>query len=191
MILSSKGFTIEDYFFEPFTLLRGEYMSIDFYKDQDFEIEKALREILSGDRTLDEVLIKEKVIPVIMDEINQVQFFLKKTPLRYLEERSMLTKEKIMLLLDEIDINPKTNIYSLGANERKLLSLEAAYSKTKNIIICTSGLDYTGLEKVRNRIQKEMNMGSVLEINYPTSKGRDYLFDGSQSSHKGVTYQKN
>jgi len=186
-IISSRGFTIGNYYFEAFDLLKGKYVSLDFYNGQDLKIENVLYEILSGSRKIDGVLVKEEIIPIIpLVMKSSPLFFSKKTPLKYLEDNSPLPREKIISLLDEIGIDPKINIDHLGANERKMLSLEAAYSKSKNIIICTSGLDYNGLERIRNRVQQELSKGSVIEINYATSRGRDYLIDESQSSHKDV-----
>ena len=88
-----------------------------------------------------------------------------------------------------MNIDPKINIYRLGANERKLLSLEAAYSKSKNIIISTAGLDYNGIEKIRSRIKRGINTGSLIELSSPSSRGREYLFDELRAKHKIVTVE--
>jgi hypothetical protein len=186
-IIKCEGFSIENLYFEEFTLQNGGYISIDFSEGHDGKVEMILYEIFSGKRKMSGVLTSAQIIPIISPVVGPgPAIFFNRTAGKFLKEQSLFSDEDTIDILKEMDINPKISIYSLGANERKLLSLEAAYSKTKNIIICTSGLDYTGLEKVRNRIQKERHIGSVLEINYPTSKGRDYLFDASQSSHKNV-----
>lgn len=186
IIITSRGFTVNDFAFESFTVARGEYLSIDFHEIHDFEIEKTLYEILSGKSKLANVSAIEEIAPAITPLMKSGPAFFRKTSFKYLKEKSLLSDEKINFLLKKMDIDPRINIYKLGANERKLLSLEAAYSKSKNIVICTSDLDYAGIERVRERVAKELGSGSLIEINFPNSKGREYLFSDLGTRHKKI-----
>jgi len=186
-IIKSEGFTINGFHFANFFLASGGYLSIDFQESIDFRIEKILYGILSGNIKMKEVSIMMNIISVITPMMKSgPTLFYKKTAFNYLKDESSLTPERIRSLLREINIDPKINIYRLGANERKLLSLEAAYSKSKNIITSTSGLDYNGIERIRNRVGKEIDNGSLIEITYPTSKGREYLFDDLGTRQKRI-----
>jgi hypothetical protein len=188
MIIASKGFSVDDFFIENFTLTRGDYLSVDFYSSHDFKVEKKLYKILSGAIKSTNISISENIIPVITPMMKSGPVFLsRKTAFKYLTENSLLTKEEVMLFLNRLNINPQINIFRLGATERKLLSLEAAYSKSKNIIISTSGIDYSGIDKLRERIGKELTQGILIEINYPNSRGREYLFDGLGIRQKKIT----
>lgn len=187
-IITSSGFSIDGFYFDSFTLHVGEYLSIDFSTPKDFKLERALIERLCGKIELSGVTVAESIVPVITP-IAKSTLFNEKTSFKYLKNESLLGIQRITSVLEEMDIEPKMNIYRLGANERTLLSLEAAYSKSKNIIICTSGLDYTGIEKIRQRIAKEINVGSLIEISYLTSKGRKYLFETLGIRHKKIVVQ--
>lgn len=187
-IITSEGFSIGDLRFAGFVLTRGEYLSIDFPDSLDFKVENALCEILSGNSKVEGFSVMENVIPVKTPMMKPgPALFSMKTSFKYLKENGSFTESEMITFLKEIDIDPKINIYRLGANERKLLSLEAAYSKSKNIIISTAGLDYNGIEKIRSRIKREINTGSLIELSYPSSWGREYLFDELGTNHKMVT----
>ncbi|MFZ6010327.1 MAG: hypothetical protein ACOYXT_08250 [Bacteroidota bacterium] len=83
-------------------------------------------------------------------------------------------------ILNIIAVKPNEKVSSLGFNERKLLAFEIACAKAKNVIINRSGLDYSGLSKIRERIIPFLKAGgTVIELNYLTSRGRDYLLEGA------------
>ncbi|MEO0552775.1 MAG: hypothetical protein AAF149_06240 [Bacteroidota bacterium] len=48
MVLTSEGFQIGNYFFEPFSVKNGDYIVINMPGSLDFDIEKSLHEILNG-----------------------------------------------------------------------------------------------------------------------------------------------
>ncbi|AYB33364.1 hypothetical protein [Chryseolinea soli] len=181
-ILSSSGFTIDNFYFESFDISKGEYLSIDFYTSHhDFKLEEKLLEVLSGKKKMNGVRVNSKINPVVAPIAKPGPAFLSnKTSFQYLLENGTFLKEEIFSLLKKMNIEPNVNIYRLGANERRLLALEAAISLSKNIIISTSGIDYNGIDEVRRVIQRICDDGAVLEISFATSRGREYLIDGAR-----------
>jgi len=91
-----------------------------------------------------------------------------------------------LLRLKEMEIDPDTDIYSLGGSKRTLLALEAAYSKSRSVIVSTSGMDPLGIERLQDRIEKEHDNGILIELNYLTSKGREYLLSNSSRRFKKI-----
>ena len=131
--------------------------------------------------------IFEKITPVIEPVLKyKISFFSGKKAFNYLKNNTEYSTERIKAILEDLKIDPATNIYSLGGSQRKLLSLEVAYSKSKNIVISTSGLDYSGIERIKERITKELKEGCLVEINYLNSKGRDYLLNDPTLVRKSV-----
>jgi|GEM_PF-5632020 len=176
-IISSDGFQANGFFFPGFSLKEQEYLSIDMPGNLDFDFNRALCGILSGGTKIPQISLSRTVVPVLIPETNLLStIFLAKTAYRFLKDESILPDETIYSVLDKMGVNPKFAFHKLGMNEKKILALEAAYSKSRNIILCAAGLDYMGYQSVRNRIFKEMELGSTIEINYPNSRGRDYLF---------------
>ena len=187
IIVSSSGFTNNGLYYEGFALARGEYMSIDFEQSLESESETGLCDILTGQVNLPCVSVTERIVPVFMPMMKAGPGFLsQKKSFKYLQENSSLTHEEIFFRLEEMKIDPNVNIYRLGGSERKLLALEAAYSKSKNIIISKSGIDYIGRERIWERIEKELDRGLLIELNYPTSKGREYFSRDSLKSFKKI-----
>jgi len=187
MVLQSEGFTIDNYNFPPFTIEKGEYLTLLFSDPINFRVEKKLYEVLSGLTYNENVQISEKVTPVIEPILkHKFNFFSGKKAANYLKGNTEYSNEVIDSILQNLKIDPSSNIYSLGGSERKLLSLEVAYSKSKNIVISTSGLDYSGIERIKKRIIKELKEGCLIEINYLNSKGRDYLLNDPSLVSKSV-----
>ena len=178
MILDSKGFRIGNYFFEPFSVKNGDYIVINMPSPLDFDIEKSLHEILNGQNSKSEVLTNEVFVPVVIPvQKSRIGLFSKLTALDYLLKETDYSSDEVRIKLESYDLDPRINIYKLGANERMLLALEKSYNQSKNIILTTAGLDYNGLNQIKERIRKELAKGSLIEINYESSRGREFLFE--------------
>lgn len=176
-IIKSEGFESTAHYVPPFVLNRGEYLSLNFHQAHEFEEEIQIRKILGGIEKLPSVNLSDLVISVSGNFKYPffANFFKSKKAFSLLKEKTNLTDKQIHGALEQIGIKSIEKVYSLGFSEKMLLQLEVAYSKSKNIIISTSGLDYTGINKVRQRVLKELSEGSVIELNYLSSKGREYL----------------
>lgn len=190
VVLESHGFEIGPSFFEPFSLKKGDYVSIDFSLPADFEVENRLIKILSGVEKNNKVKVNELIIPVAAPiPKSRLSFFNNKSAVEYLNEHSILTNDVIVNLLEELDVNPTDNIYKLGITERMLLALEAAISRTRNIIISVAGLDYEGKEKVKSRLQDVIHSGALIEINYLSNRGREFLFEKAETNYNRIEVQ--
>lgn len=179
MVIKSTGFTIGKFYFPAFSVGMGEYLSIDFPDLFDHTVHKVLCAILSGAKRHESVQLMMDFIPIEPFPTSRFDVFRKTAILKYLETNGGHPNENIVNWLKENNLSPEQNVYRLGISDKKLLALEVAYRKARNIIICTAGLDYTSVDKIKTRILKEQERGSIIEINYPTTKGREYLFDDS------------
>lgn len=191
MILKAKDFHIKDLEFKQFSLNVGEYLSIDMPGAIDWDTLDLLLQSLSGKIKSDSIELGGDIIPVYEPIVkSKATFLFRKSAYRFLKEGTGYSKEKIDSILDGLGIDPKINIYRLGANEKMLLALENAYSKSKNIILLTSGLDYNGIKRVKERVWKELNQGSLIEINYESSGKREYLFKENEVKSKRMRVKK-
>lgn len=178
MIVHSEGFRVNGLFFEPFSLKKGEYVVINMPSPLDFEAEKTMFSILSGQKPQVGVMHNERIVPVLLPLKKWRIFpFSTYTPATYLGEGYVIRREDIKHRLREIAIEPNIAMWQLSVAERMLLALEKAYMHSKNVILTTSGIGYMGLDRVRARLTKEMPHGSMIELNYESSRGREYLFE--------------
>lgn len=177
-IIINKGFELKGLYVPQFNLCQGEYLSLNFLRPYDPKEETLLVEILTGKKIIPTVTIKGLISFIDPNFKHSFfhYFFKSKKVWSYMNERMNLSKKHITTILDNQGINPDADIYSLGLNEKALIALEIAYTSTKNIIINCSGLDYSGMYKLRQRIVQDLTEGSVIELNYLNSKGREYLF---------------
>jgi hypothetical protein len=182
MIIKSSGFKFKDLYIPSFNLYTGEYVSLNFPGAYDPEIEEWIVNTLIGKNRLSTVTVTGVVsfVPSSFRYSFFDKLFKTKTTFTILKAEMMLPDRDIKAILDNLSIRPDQSLLELGFNEQKLLGLEIAYSKSKNIIINCSGLDYSGMAKLKERISPNLFEGSVIELNYLTSKGREYLFDDEQ-----------
>jgi len=188
LITVEGGFNIQSMFIGPFTLSKGECMAIDFPGALDFSIQDTLFRVLTGQQMEPAVTLGGKFVsvkPMISKPFTSL--FMRTTAMQFLVANSAYDRALAEAYLNSNSIDPDIDINKLGYNDRLLLSLEVAYSKCKNIIISTSGLDYTGIQNIRNRVITEIENGAIIEITYPDTRGRTRLFDDTSIPQKVVT----
>ena len=178
--ITSEGFTLGGLHLPSFGLYQGEYLSINFPNGYIVEEEKQVVNILIGVKKIAELKVSDSLSLVSSDfKHSFLNLFLKsRKAFDILKRDTTLSEDGVNAALRTIGIGPDDKVTSLGFNERKLLALEIACSKTKNIIINCSDLDYSGISKIRDRIIPLLNSGgTVIELNYMNSRGRDYLLE--------------
>lgn len=164
----------------PFVLNAGEYLSMDFPDIYDPVEENRLIQILTGASPVSSVQSDQRMETVSLDLNYSVldKLFGRHKVGRFL--RKVLSSDlKINELLKVASINPETPVAHLSANARKMLALEILrMSGRKHVIINCSDLDYNGLYRLKPRIVSLLNTGgSVIELNYPSSHGRQHVID--------------
>jgi len=180
-IIINEGFQVGNLYVPPFTLSKGEYLSLNFPSDYDQKEEARITQILTGRTKSLAVKIFEEMTYVSSDFRYPFfkQLFKPATVFTLLKKATNLSDDAIASALHNLNIKSNEFLSSLGFNERKLLALEMAYSKSKNIITNCSGLDYTGISAVRKRVLQDLEKGSLIELNYLSSKGREYFLDAN------------
>lgn len=185
-IVDNKGFEVGGVYIPSFQLFRGEYLSLDFL-EYDMAIENKVVDVLTNKNKVETVRIYESLafISHVFHHSFFERLFRSNNVSAFLRKMNFSLDETISTVAS-IGIGPKDNLYSLGFNERKLLALAVAYKETKNIVINCSGLDYVGISKLRLNIRSQLADGCVIELNYPNTRGREYLFDESHYSARKV-----
>lgn len=174
IIIDCKGVVMSGINIPHFKLVNGEYLTLEILFDYDFLEEKKIINLFSKRYITDEMNIYQKIS--VVEDINIEKGIIKRftkniSCYNYLLQNTNYESKEILNLLNVVGINPVHKIWSLGSNGRKILSLEVALTKGRVIMINTIGLDYNGLEFIRERLKTHVdNNGSVIELNYKSNK---------------------
>ena len=161
MLIKNNGIKADTYYIPPFDLNEGEIVVLYLFNGQHFyDTEKYLKDIFIGNSRNKNVVVNQKLAFVehfIEPKIRSL--FYPITVGEYLKKNSNL-KSPFASKIYEIEwINEKTKVNTLAGNPRRLLSLYATLSKTKNIVFDLVGQDPKGAEETYKIVKDVVNKG--------------------------------
>ena len=161
MLIKNKGIETDIFNIPPFDLNQGEIVVLYLFGGQHFyETEMFLKDIFIG-RTKDEnVEIKEKMSFVEhFKEPKLRRLFYPVTVEEYLKRNANLDSPFASKIYEIDWINKKTKVNTLAGNPRRLLSLYATLSKTKNIVLDLVGQDPKGAKETYEVVKEVVKKG--------------------------------
>lgn len=169
MLIKNKGIETDTFYIPPFDLNQGEIVVLFLFGGQHFyETEMFLKDIFTG-RTADKnVEIKEKLSFVEhFKEPKLRRLFYPMTVEEYLKRNANLDSSFASKIYEIDWINKKTKVNSLAGNPRRLLSLYATLSMTKNIVLDLVGQDPKGAAETYEVVKEVVKKGgSAILLDY-------------------------
>ncbi|OQP43447.1 hypothetical protein A4H97_11070 [Niastella yeongjuensis] len=161
MIIENKGIRRTDFYIPPFDLKTGEIVVIYLFNGQHFyDTEMLLKDIFSG-KVKDENVVVRKEVTFVEHFIESKfrRLFYPVTVGEYLKMNADLSSPFVTKIYETKWINEKTKVNTLAGNPRKLLSLYATLSKTKDIIFDVVGQDPIGAENAYGIVKEVVKNG--------------------------------
>ncbi|RYM31370.1 hypothetical protein ERX46_16955 [Brumimicrobium glaciale] len=163
MLIENKGIKTDTFHIPPFDLNVGEIVVLYLFNGQHFyETEMFLKDVFIGKKKDENVVIHKKLTFVehfIEPKIRR--FFYPVTVGEYLKKNADLKSPYASKIYEIEWINEKTKVNTLTGNPRRLLSLYAALSKTKNIVFDVVGQDPKGAEETYELVKEVVNKGGA------------------------------
>ncbi|MEN2401075.1 hypothetical protein GKZ90_0014910 [Flavobacterium sp. MC2016-06] len=161
IVLENKGIKTDTFYIPPFVLYEGEAVSLYLYNGKHlYDTEVFLRNIFCGKIKHENVILHRKM--TFVEYFRRSYFrdtFFPLTVGRYLKGNSNL-KSPFSKKIFEIEwITGKTKIEKLPGTPRKLLTLYATLSKTKDIVFDLGALDSEGSEFVFKMVKEAVKDG--------------------------------
>ena len=172
-LINCLGTKVDDYIIPPFKLIEGDYLTISVPYLFNSKIDsKILDAITSSVNKEDSNLSVNGNISTVKDSIGEVslwkKIFCNFSLNTYLQEKYNLNKIEIEKLLSKNNLHEYEKIFSIGANEKKIISVQIALLKYNHIIVDTIGMDYKGIEMLYQILQNREKEQTIIEIRYPT-----------------------
>ncbi|HEY4789261.1 MAG TPA: hypothetical protein VIH57_24595 [Bacteroidales bacterium] len=161
MIVENKGIRTNKFFIPPFDLNAGEIVVLYLFNGQHFyETEMFLKDIFTGKTTNENVKVHKPMKFVeyfIEPEIRRM--FFPVTVGEYLKKKANLNSNFATKIYETKWITKKTKVNTLAGNPRKMLSLYATLSETKDIIFDLVGQDPKGAEETYMTVKEIVKDG--------------------------------
>ena len=161
MLIKNKGIKTDTFYIPPFDLNAGEIIVLHLFNGQHFyETEMFLKDIFIGKTKDMNVILNQKftfVEHIIEPKIRRLFYPL--TVGEYLNKNANINSEYAKKIYEIEWINEKTKVNTLAGNPRRLLSLYAKLSRTKNIVFDLAGQDPQGAEKTYSIVKEVVNKG--------------------------------
>ena len=178
MLINSLGTKINNYIIPPFDLMEGDYLTISVPYLFNSRVDKEFLDVITSSvsKKGNNLNISDNIITV-EDAIGAVslwkKIFCNSTLRHHLKRKHNLNTIQIEELLSKNNIDGNEKIFSIGASDQKIISIQIALLKNNHIIIHTGGMDYNGIEKLYSILQNREQKQTIIEIRYPSTN--DYL----------------
>jgi len=178
MLIKNKGIKTNTFYIPPFDLNVGEIIVLYLFNGSHFyETEMFLKDIFIGKTKDKNVVVNQKL--TFVEHFIEPKFrrlFYPMTVSEYLEKNANQNSPYASKIYQIDWINEKTKVNTLPGNPRRLLSLYATLSKTKNIIFDVAGQDPQGAERTYKIVKEVVSNG-----------GSAILLDGFEDMKKDCT----
>lgn len=148
IVLENKGIQTDYFYVPPFVLGEGEVVVLFLFNGgYYYDTEVFIRDIFCGKIKHENVILHRKMR--FVDYFRRSYFrdtFFPLTVGRYLKKNADLKSPFSNKIFEEKWIKKETKIENLPGTPRKLLTLYATLSKTKDIVFDIAGLDWQGGE---------------------------------------------
>jgi hypothetical protein len=168
IVLENTGIKTDTFYIPPFVLYEGEVLVLFLYKEDDYyDAQVFLRDVFCGKIKHENVILHRKMR--FVEYFRRSYFrdnFFPLTVGRYLKKNADLKSPFSNRIFEDKWITKETKIEKLAGTPRKLLTLYAALSKTKDIIFDLPALDWEGTEfafKMVNNAVKEGGSAILLD----------------------------
>jgi hypothetical protein len=163
MLVENKGIRTDRFYVPPFELKAGEIVVLCLFHGQHFyDSAMMLKDIFTGNAKNDNVIIHKKLTFIeYFREPKLRSIFYPVTVKEYLKKNAGLNSPYTKKIYENKWINEKTKVQTLAWNPRKLLSLYATFSKTKDIIFDLIGLDPMGADTVYAEVKEAVRNGGA------------------------------
>jgi hypothetical protein len=148
IVLENKGIKTDTFYIPPFVLYEGEALVLYLYNGKHLcDTEVFLKDIFCGKIKNENVILhrKMKFVEYFRRSYFRDNFF-PSTVGRYLKQNADPKSHFFNKIFEDKWITKETKIEKLAGTPRKLLTLYATLSKTKNIVFDLSALDWDGTE---------------------------------------------
>lgn len=146
IVLENKGIKTDTFYIPPFVLYEGEIVVLFLYNGQHFyDTEVFLKDIFCGKIKNENVILHRNMR--FVEYFRRSYFrdtFFPLTVGRYLKKNANPKSPFSSKIYEDEWIKRETKLEKLPGTPRKLLTLYAVLSKTKDIIFDVAGLDYQG-----------------------------------------------
>lgn len=176
LLIESKGIKTDKYFIPPFELREGELVVLYLYGGPHFQsIKTELVHIFTGKIKNENVIVKKPLTYV--DYFKESKFRRLFFPIRvdeYLRKNANLESKFIQKLYENPWINKRTKINELHWNSKRLLSLYATFSKTKDIVFELAGQGPADAKETYDIVRNEIkDGGSAILIDWASDMKDD------------------
>lgn len=148
IVLENKGIKTDTYYIPPFVLYEGEIIVLYLHNGEHVHnTEIFLKNIFCGKIKHENVILHRKM--TFVDYFRRSYFrdtFFPLTVKRYLRKNANSKSPLSRKIFEEEWIKPETKLERIPGTPRKLLTLYAALSKTKDIMFDLGALDDEGYE---------------------------------------------
>ena len=168
MIIENKGIKTDTFYIPPFNLQEGEVVVLYLHNCPDsYDAQMVLKNIFCGIVKDKDVIIHKKL--KFVEHFKESRFryyFYPITVGEYLRKRSDLNSPFSIKIFETQWITNKTKVNTLPGNPRRLLSLYATLSKTKNIVFDLLGQDPEGVEFAFKMVKEAVKSGGSAILLY-------------------------
>ena len=163
MLIENKGIRTNTFYIPPFDLNKGEIVVLYLLNGPHFfETEMFLKDIFC-DKTMDKNVVVHKNLRFVEHFIEPKlrRLFYPVTVGEYLKKNANLNSPFAAKIYENKWINQKTKVNTLAGTQRRLLTLYATLSKTKNIVFDMAGQDPLGCGETYKIIKELANDGGA------------------------------
>ncbi|MFS4473968.1 hypothetical protein [Chryseobacterium sp. T20] len=161
ILIENKGIQTDMFYVPPFTLNEGEIIIINLFNGSHFhETKMFLKDLFCGKTNHESIIIHKKMtFAEHFRESNFRDIFYPMTVGEYLRKNANPVSPYATKIYETEWINKKIKVNTLAGNPRRLLTLYAALSKTKNIIFDLVGQDPDGAKETYKIVQEVVKKG--------------------------------
>ncbi|MEJ1239249.1 hypothetical protein WBG78_14025 [Chryseolinea sp. T2] len=191
MVIESRGFELDQFYFPPFDLKEGELLNLYVHSGGHFfDLESKLVDIFSGKEKVPQVTIYQPMHFVEnFYEFRYRRFLLPVTVSGFLKKAANPEQISRITSAGGFDIKPNTPLIALSNYERRLIALLAASSRSENLIFDLVGIDPVNAISFLERMKKMTAEGAsaILINNFGDDNEKSYCDKNVEIEIKEVT----
>jgi hypothetical protein len=185
IFIDGQGFSIGRWYFPPFSLRRGECISLRLPKEAVVDEERIIR-CLTGSESVPGLNLNARVLfaKSAAAPSGWRRWFQDPTPFVWLQRNTTLSEDAIRSILLEHRIDQMIPLSHHAGTPRMLLGLEKAYAmRPEGVVFSTSGLDPLGVRDVFRIVAESLPECSAIYLAWPSlCQGREQHFEFAGAS---------
>ncbi len=169
--IDSQGFCVGGWGFPPFSLRRGECITLNLPQEARTDHESIVA-TLTGSKPVAGLNLCASVVYVesAISSSGWRRWFRDPTPWDWLKENTTLSEDVIQSILIEHEMDRRIPLSSYAGTPRLILGLHAAYARNPAVIVfSTAGLDPRGVQAAHRIVSRHLTECAAIYLAWPFS----------------------